>query len=171
MDRMLEFVDFFNEVIMLRAAARDARRVCFLKRIRANQMCRHLTGDAHDRNRIEQRIRQPCHRIGRTRPGSHQHHPDFTRRTGIAFGRMNRPLLMARQDVADMILLKQRIINRQHRATRVTKNDINPLILQGFYQYICTSHFTHRARIMPQLRLIHKGFFKEFRRSFASLAA
>src|SRR5439155_23463018 len=58
----------------------------------------------------------------------HQHHPDPPGRAGIAFGGMDRAALLAHQDVAQRILLEQRIVNRQDRAAGIAEYDIDALI-------------------------------------------
>ena len=50
---------------MLRAMARNAHRVAFLERVRANQMRRHLPRDTDERNGIQQRVSQTGDGIGR----------------------------------------------------------------------------------------------------------
>ena len=64
--------DVLHQIIVLGAGPRDADRVAFLERVVADQMGRHLPGDADDRDRIHQRIGEAGHRIGRARAGCHQ---------------------------------------------------------------------------------------------------
>ncbi len=47
-----QILDAAHEVIVLGAIARDAGRVAFLERVRADQMRRHLAGDADERDRV-----------------------------------------------------------------------------------------------------------------------
>ena len=68
MQNARQIIGRFHQIIMLGAGPRNAHRVGFLKRIIANKMRGDLTGDAHHRYGIHQRIRQSRHRIGRTGP-------------------------------------------------------------------------------------------------------
>jgi len=43
-------------------------------------------------------------------------------------------LFVAHQDVADGVLLEQRVVNRQHGAARIAKNDIHALVFEGAQQ-------------------------------------
>ena len=68
-----KIVDIFDQPIMLRAGARDADRVAFLKCVRADQVRRDLPGQHNDRDGIEQRIGQRRDHVRRPRPGRDQH--------------------------------------------------------------------------------------------------
>jgi hypothetical protein len=85
---------------MLGAMARDADRVAFLEGVGADEMRRHLPGDADNRHGIEQGIGEPRHHIGGAGPRSDEEAADLAGRASIAFGRVRRALLMAHQDVA-----------------------------------------------------------------------
>ena len=43
---------------------------------------------------------------------------------------MDRGLLVAHQDVADRVLLKNRIVDRQHRAAGIAENHLHTLLLE-----------------------------------------
>ena len=105
-------VGLFHQPIVLGAGAGDAHGVGLLKGVGADHEGRHLTGQHHKRNGIEQRIRKARDRIRGTGAGGHQHHARFASGTGIAFGGVHRPLLMAHQNVFDRILLKDLVIDR-----------------------------------------------------------
>src|SRR5438874_12158697 len=91
-------------------------------------MRRHLPGQADDRDRIHQRVGEAGYRVGGTRAARHQHHPDPPGRSGIAFGGMDRAPLLTHQDVAQRILLEQRIVDREDRAAGIAEYDIDALI-------------------------------------------
>jgi hypothetical protein len=99
--------DVLHQVIVLGAGPRDADGVAFLERIVADQVRRHLSGDADDRDRVAERVGQAGHGIGRARAGGHQHAANLTGRAGITFRGMNRALLVAHQDMLQPVgLLK-----------------------------------------------------------------
>ncbi len=58
--------------------------------------------------------------------------PGLAGRAGIAFGRMARALLVAHQDVADVVLLEDLVIDRQHRAARIAENVSTPLSIRAW---------------------------------------
>ncbi len=53
-----------HQIIMLGAMAGDADRVGFLEGVRADQMGRHLAGDADQRNGIEQGVGEAGDGVG-----------------------------------------------------------------------------------------------------------
>ena len=94
-----QILDALDQIIVLRARPRDADGVAFLERVIADQMRRHLAGDADDRDRIAQRVGQSGDRIGRAGAGGDQHAADLAGRARIAFRGMHRALLVPHQDV------------------------------------------------------------------------
>ena len=60
----LQFATLFHEVVMLGAGTGDAGRVGFLKRVIADQMGWHLTGQADNRNGVHQRVGQAGNGVG-----------------------------------------------------------------------------------------------------------
>ena len=126
-----QFADVLDQIIVLGAGPRDAGRVGFLEGVVADQMRRHLAGQADDRHRIHQRVGQPGDGVGRAGAARHQHDADPAGRARIALGGMHRALLMAHQDVAQRVLLEQRIVDRQDRAAGIAENDIDALIDQS----------------------------------------
>ena len=96
-----QVLDAADEIIMLGAMAGDADRVRLLEGVRADQMRRHLAGDAHQRDRIHQGVGEAGDGVGRAGAGRHQQAADLAGRARIAFRRMGRALLVAHQDVLD----------------------------------------------------------------------
>ena len=121
-----QILDVLDQIIVLGARPRDADRVAFLERVVADQMGRHLSGDADDRDRIHQRVGQAGDRVGGAGPGGHQHAADLAGRARIAFGRVHRALLVPHQDVLQLVLLEQRVVDRQHRAARIAEYVATP---------------------------------------------
>ena len=71
-------------------------------------------------------------------PAGHQHDADLAGGAGIALGGVHRRLLVAHQDVADGVLLEQRVVDRQYRAAGIAEDDLHALILQGAEQDFCS---------------------------------
>ena len=131
---------FLDQIIMLGRGAGDAGGIGFLEGIIADQMRRHLAGEADHRHGIHQRIQKPRHRIGGARAGGDQHHANLAGGTRIAFRRVDRRLFVAHQDVANGVLLENCVIDRQHRAAGVAENHLNAVILQRAQYDLGTRH-------------------------------
>ena len=129
-DRARQIADVLDEVVVLGAGPGDARGVRLLKGVIADQMGRHLPGEADDRHRIHQRIGQPGDRIGRPGARGHQHDSHLARGARIALRRMDGGLLMADEDMAERVLLIELVIERQHGAARIAENHLDALIQQ-----------------------------------------
>ena len=136
-----QVVDVLDQIIVFRARPRDADRVAFLERVVADEMRRHLPGDDDERNGIAQRIGQAGDRIGGAGARRHQHRADLAGRARIAFGGMHRALFVAHQNVLHHVLLKQRVIDRQHRAAGIAENVLDALIGQRLDHHFRAGHF------------------------------
>src|SRR5436305_15154452 len=114
----------------------------------------HLPGQAHDPDRIHQRVGEAGYRVGGTRAARHQHHPDPPGRSGIAFGGVDGAPLLAYQDVSQRILLEQRIVDRQDRAAGIAEYDIDALIDERLDDDISSTDRLGRHDILP---LVYNG--------------
>ena len=125
-----EIVDVAHQPVVLGAGPGDADGVAFLERVVADQMRRHLPGDADQRNRIHQRIGQRRHHVGGAGTGGHQHHARLAGRARIAFGGVAGALLVPHQDVLDLALLENLVIDRKHRAAGIAEEMLDAMIDQ-----------------------------------------
>lgn len=107
-----QLLGVLHQVVMLGAGPGDAGGVGLLEGVVADQMRRHLAGQAHDRDRVHQRVGQAGHRVGGAGTRGHQHAADLAGRPGIALGRMHRRLFVAHQNVPDGVLLKDLVVDR-----------------------------------------------------------
>ena len=88
-------------------------------------------------------------------PGGDQNHPGPAGRAGIALGGMRRGLLVAHQDVADVVLLEDRVVDRQHRAAGIAEHGVDPLVLQSLNDHFCAGHVSvHRASPILRVRRV-----------------
>ncbi len=117
-----EIVDVAHQPVVLGAGPRDADRVALLERVVADQMRRHLAGDADQRDRVHQRVGQRRHHVGGAGTGGHQRNARLAGRARIALGGVARALLVADQDVLDLALLEDLVIDRKHGATGIAEN-------------------------------------------------
>src|SRR3546814_43749 len=141
-----EVVRILHQVVVLGAGPGDAGGVGFLEGVVADQVRRHLAGQAHDRNRVHQRVGEPGDRVGRTRTRGDQHHADLAGRPGIALGGVHRRLLVAHQDVPDGVGLEELVVDRQYRPAGIAEYDFYALVLQRLEDDRCARHRRWRRR-------------------------
>ena len=134
-----------DEVIVLAAMAGDANRVGFLKSVRTNQAGGHLAGDDHHWNRVHEGIGNTGDRIGRAGAAGDQHHAGLARGARIAFRRMCLAGFMADKDVTDARFVKQRVVNRQHRAAGIAEHEFHAQANQAVDQNLGAAAFTAHA--------------------------
>ena len=151
-DDAWQILDALHEVIVLGAMTGDADRIAFLEGIGANEMRRHLTGEADERDAVEERIRQARHGIGCAGTGGHQHHADLAAGARIALGGMHRALFMTHKNVLDAAHLEERVIDRQHCAARIAEDMLDALVLQRLHHHLGARHREGGARHLAVLR-------------------
>ena len=135
-----QLVHVLHEVVVLAAWPRDPGGVGLLERIVADQVRRHLPGEADDRDRIHQRVGETGHGVGGARPGGHEHDPDLAGRACIAFGGMDGAALLPDQDVTQRVLLEQRVVDRQDGATGIAEDEFYALVHQRLEDDFRTRH-------------------------------
>ena len=143
-----QIVHVAHEIVVLGTTAGDTDRVAFLKRIGANEMARHLSGDDHHGNGIHHGVRNWCDGVCRSGPGRHEHDTRLAGGPRIALGGMTGTLLMANQNVANLLLPIKRIIDRQNGPTRITEEHLYALLGQGSYHNLGTAHHV-RLELCP----------------------
>ena len=114
-------------------------------------MRRHLPGDHDDRDRVAERIGQPGDGIGGAGARRDQHATDLAGRARIAFGGVDRALLVAHQDVLDHLLLEDRVVDRQHRAARIAEDVLHALIGESLDHHFGAGHFLRHRPLHTQL--------------------
>ena len=87
----------FNQVRVLDKGQGRAENICFLERVRPDQIAVDLSGDRDDRDRIQIRRRDARDQIRRPRAGRRQTHADLSRFSGVTAGVMRRSLFVANQ--------------------------------------------------------------------------
>ena len=101
----------------------------FLEGVVADQVGRHLAGQAEHRESLSMSASvRPVTALVAPGTRGHQHDADLAGRAGIALGRVDRALLVADQDVAQGVLLEQRVIDRQDGAARIAEHHVDPLV-------------------------------------------
>ena len=69
------------------------------------------------------------------------HHADLAGRAGVALGRVHRAAFLADQDVADVVLLKQLVVDRQDGAAGIAEYIRDALIDERLDENLRTGHF------------------------------
>ena len=136
-----EIVDVLDQPVVLGRRPRDADGVAFLEGVVADEMGRHLPGEADDRDRVHQRVGQRRHHVGGARAGGDQRDADAAGRAGIAFGRMAGALLVTDEDMLDIVLLDDLVIDRQDRAAGIAEDVLDALVLQRPDDHFRAGHF------------------------------
>ena len=120
-----------HQIVVLGGGTGDAGRVRFLECVVADQVGGHLAGQADHGYAVHQRIAQAGDGVGRAGAGGDQHDAHLTGRPCVALGGVDRAAFLADQDVADGILVEDRVVDRQYRATRIAEDHFHALVLQG----------------------------------------
>jgi hypothetical protein len=88
------------------------------------------SGNGDHRDGVHLRIGQRGDQVRRTRTGGGHHDPDASGGVGITAGGMARTLLMADQDVAQLLGVEQRVVDRQNRAAGDPEDHLDAEFLQ-----------------------------------------
>ena len=126
---------------MLGAGPRDADGIALLKGVVADEVGGHLAGDDHDRDRIHQRVGEAGDGVGGAGAGGDEDRTDFPGRSRVAFGGVHRALLVAHQNVVELLLLKQRVVDRQHGAAGIAEDVLHALIDERLDHHFRAGHF------------------------------
>ena len=140
-----QILDVLDQPVVLGAGPGDADGIALLEGVVADQMRRHLAGDADDGDGIHQRVGEAGDGIGGAGPGGDQHHADLAGRSRIAFRRMHRAAFLAHQHVLDLLLLEQLVIDRQHRAAGIAEDVLDALIGKRPNDHLGAAHFECHA--------------------------
>ena len=134
LDRRAKAFGVFYEVVVLGAVAGQSDGIGFLKGVGADERGGDLPGDHHHGNRIHIGIGDAGDRIGSPRAAGHQYHAGLPGRAGIAFGGVRRACFVAHQDMADILIGKELVVDRQHRAAGIAEDEFDTLPFEAFDQ-------------------------------------
>ncbi len=99
-----------------------------------------LAGQHHQRNGVHQSVDDAGDGVGRAGAGSDQHHAGPAGGAGVPLGRMGRALFVADQHVAQLVLVEQGVVDRQHRAARIAEDHLDALVLEGAHDHFGAGH-------------------------------
>jgi hypothetical protein len=117
-----------NEPVVLGRGTGDADRVARPEGVVADEVGRNSASEADDGNAVHQGIDETGDHVGRPRPRGDEDDSDLAGGARVAPGGMDRGLLVAHEDVADAVLPRQRIVDRQDSPARITEDDLDALV-------------------------------------------
>ncbi len=126
-----------HQVVVFGDRQGDGSDIHFLKSIGPDHRRSYLPGDGDHRGRIHVGGSQPGDQVGGPRAGGGHTDPYPAAGAGIPIGRVGGRLLVARQHVVDGII-RQRVIQVNHRPTRNTKDDLHSLPHQALPDDLCS---------------------------------
>ena len=141
LDGLGQPVDILHQEVVLDAGPGDADVVGFLERVIADQVRRDLPGEHHHRYRIHVGGGNAGHGVGRTGPGSHDHDTGPAGGTRIAVCRVSCSLLVAHQDMLDLVLVIKSVVDVQNCTAGVTEDVFDTFSLQRAHKYFRASQF------------------------------
>ena len=93
---------------------RDVDDVTLLKSVGAEQRSADLTGDDHNGRTVEHGVGDAGNRVCRARAARHEAHTHFSAHPGVAFGGMGGALLVAHQDMIQLVAVVIKRIEDGH---------------------------------------------------------
>ena len=137
------------QVMVLRDCTRDFHHRRFLKRVGADHVPRNLAGHGDQGNGIHLGVGQAGHQVQGTRAGGRHHDARPAGRSGVAFGREDPPLFVARQDRAHPVAItRQRLVHRHARPAGIGEDDVDTVAHERLDQNV-------RSRKRPRCGLGH----------------
>ncbi len=143
LDGQRQIAHVLHQEIVLHTMPGDANRIALLESILADVEGRHLPGEYHHRDRIHVGRGDAGHGIGRTGARGHQRDADLAGSPGITVGRVNASLLVANQNMLDLILLEQLVVNVQNRPAGVAEHVVDLFFLQAPDYNLSTGYRCH----------------------------
>jgi len=141
----------FHQKVVLHAGPRDSDAVHFLEGVVANQVRRHLPGEDHQRNGIQEGRRDAGDGIGCAGPGGYEHHTGFAGCPRVAIGSMGRTLLVPDQNVFDGVLFVELVVDVKNGPTRISEQELDTFIDERAHEdFRAAKHFSHDYLTMLQ---------------------
>ena len=130
LQRDREIVNVLHQIVVLHAGPCDSHAIDFLERVHPDGVGGHLSGYHHEGNGVHVGGGDSGDRVGGARPGSHQHHSGLAGGAGVAVRHVSRALLVAHQDVLDVVLLVDGVVDVKHGAARIAEQEFDALVLE-----------------------------------------
>ena len=120
----------------LRYISCDTDNIHFLKCIIADQIFRHLTGEAHQRNTVVVRRGNSCYQIRRSRTTGDEADADLSCGSRITVCRMNQALLMSRKHQINTMTIMECVQEIDDHTARICKNSIHAFFFHCRYKKV-----------------------------------
>ncbi len=130
-----EIAHVLHEEVVLHARTRNADGVALLKRVEADGHGRNLAADDDERNGIHIGRGDAGDGIGDARAGSHEAHAHFAGRTRIRVGGVHGGLLVAHENVLNLVLLVELVVDAEYRAAGITPDEFDVFIGQRAHEH------------------------------------
>ena len=153
-DNARNVVDIGNQIAVLHHRQSHAVDVRLLKRALADHRLRHLAGDGDERDGIHVSIGDTRDQVGRTRTAGGHAHPGPPGHAPVA-PRGKRPaLLMPRQDRADLLRARQRLVDLHAGAARVRENRVHPFPFEAGHKDFAAGHRGSKFHVLASGRFL-----------------
>ena len=135
-----EFFDVLYEPRVLDDRERDAGRVRFLERVRADQARAHLAGDADERGRVHPCVGDRRDEVRHARPGGGERDADPARGARIALRHVPGALLVAGEHVPNGRAAREPVVEREDGSARDPEGDVDALGFEGAEDRVGAEH-------------------------------
>ena len=108
--------------------------VHFLEAVKADKVGSHVARDCHHGNAVHKRGGNAGDQVGRSGTGSCEHHARLAGCAGISVRRVRRTLFVGGDYMLYPVgIFIKRVVDIEHRAARITENDVRALFHEHFY--------------------------------------
>ena len=135
----------------------DAGDVGLLEGVRADQRAADLPGHGDHRDRIHLRVGQRCHQVGGPGTRGGHHDADLPGGVRVAAGCVAGTLLVANQDVPQLLRVEQRVVDGEHGAAGDTEDDLDVELLQRPDYRLCAGELLRRNMFRSGSRRLGGG--------------
>ena len=136
-----QLAHILDEEVVLGDGARDADDVRLLEGVVANERARHLAGEDHERRGVHVGVGDAGDGVGRAGAGGDEHHAGPAGGAGVALGHVGRALLVAHQNVLDILDIVQGFVNLQQGPAGVAEDVLDLLTPQTLEKYFGSDQF------------------------------
>uniref|UniRef100_A0A7C9ENH6 Uncharacterized protein n=1 Tax=Opuntia streptacantha TaxID=393608 RepID=A0A7C9ENH6_OPUST len=127
-----------HQIIMLSNRTSYLNNGGLLKSISTNHTPRNLPSNCNDWDRIKQSISKSRNKVSSTRARGGNTDPHASSGACVALGGENTALLVARENVSDLVRTSQGLMNLHRRTTRVSEHIGHTFSFEGFNQNVAT---------------------------------
>ena len=120
-----------DQVAVLDDRQRDAGDVGLLEGVGADEVAAHLPGDGDQRRRVQVGVGDAGDQVGGAGAAGGHADADLAGGAGVAVGGVRRALLVAHEDVAQLLGVVEGVVERDGDAAGEAEDDVAALVLEG----------------------------------------